>query len=362
MRVYQDPDAALDYVYDWSSWLLPGETIDTYTLTVEPAGELTVDTDVSTGTAVFMIVSGGLVGHEYDVTNHVVSTDGREDDRVFEFTIVNQPAPDAQVVCDWPINYAGCEPDDTFASLPASGQETFEDAATEYLWRWTKMRFGTCVATLRPCRLAPSEGMSTYGPPLLWPTGARSTWTPALVGGSWYNLSCGSRGCGCSDGSTLHFEKPVREVLTVSVDGETLDPSAYRVDNGTMLVRQDGGKWPQCQDISAPLGGPGTWAVTVVTGNPVPVGGQLAAGKLARELALAACGSSKCELPKRWQSITRQGVTISAAIDLFKGLDEGKTGIWLIDSWVASVVKPDMGVSIASPSLRPTGRVTTWPR
>jgi hypothetical protein len=150
---------------------------------------------------------------------------------------------------------------------------------------------------------------------------------------------------------------PVASVTEVQIDGQVLDASAYRVDNSRLLVRQDGGRWPFCQDLSRPLGQDDTWGVTVQTGQPVPIGGQVAAAKLACEFAKAMNGDKACELPQRWQTITRQGVTISAAIDTFQGLDEGKTGIWLIDSWVASVTKPDIGFSMASPDYSPA-RVT----
>jgi hypothetical protein len=46
---------------------------------------------------------------------------------------------------------------------------------------------------------------------------------------------------------------------------------------------------------------------------------------------------------------------------LFEGLDEGKTGIWLIDSWVASVMKSDIGFSLASPDIRGGSRRMTNP-
>jgi hypothetical protein len=91
----------------------------------------------------------------------------------------------------------------------------------------------------------------------------------------------------------------------------------------------------------------------------VPIGGQVAAGKLALELQKAACGASGCELPKRWTNIARQGVTISAALDTYDDIEKGRTGIWIVDSWVTSVTKADIGFSVASPDLRPVGR-TTW--
>lgn len=262
--------------------------------------------------------------------------------------------------CEWPVDYADCGPCDALASMPVSGQERVEEMATEFLWRWTERQFGTCEGTIRPCRQDCTEGVSTYGRP---PAGAR--WTPVLVGGTWYNLGCGAGcrdKCGCGSwGSTMLFEQPVYDVTSVQVDGEYLDPSAYRVDNHRKLVRQDGGRWPFCQDMGKPLGGPDTWAVTFLVGSPVPVGGQVAAGKLACEFAKALCGDASCALPKRVQSVTRQGVTVAMMLDTFEDLDQGKTGIWLVDSWVASVTKsaPASPFSIASPDYTGPRRTTS---
>lgn len=264
-------------------------------------------------------------------------------------------------VCEWPVDYASCEPCESLASLPATGVAKFEEMATEYLWRWTERQFGLCEATIRPCRQDCFEGISTYSG-----SSHTSPFQPTLIGGQWFNIGCGGGcgdRCGCVAGSSLVFETPVYDVTEVMIDGEILDSEAYRVDNYRYLVRQDGNRWPYCQNLGRSLTQEDTWSVTVQVGAPVPPGGQLAAGKLACELAKAACGSGSCELPQRWQTITRQGVTISAAIDLFEGLDEGKTGVWLIDSWVASVTKPNLktGFAIASPDIRGSGRRTTSP-
>ena len=226
--------------------------------------------------------------------------------------------------------------------------------AAEYLWRWTGRRYGLIEATLRPCRQNCGESTFATGSP----------WTPELIGGQWYNIGCGSCNdrCGCgSYGTTLRFGKRVSSISSIVINGVTLDPAAYRLDDGVLLQRQDGGRWPYCQDMEKPAGETNTWTITATFGEAVPIGGQLAAGKLACELAKAACGDSGCELPQRWQTISRQGVTISAALDTFEDIDKGHTGIWLIDSWVASVTKPRVQFAMASPDLRPTGRQTTVP-
>src|SRR3546814_20601967 len=82
-----------------------------------------------------------------------------------------------------------------------------------------------------------------------------------------------------------------------------------------------------------------TWSVTYVKGYAVPKGGQVAAGMLAVELAQAACNDKTCGLPRRVQSVTRQGVNV-AVLDAFDDIDQGPTGIWAIDSGVAYVFRP----------------------
>ena len=251
-----------------------------------------------------------------------------------------------------------CEP---LASMPASGAALWVDAATEFLWRWTGRRFGTCEVTVRPCRSDCMAGMSTFGQvPGSYPF-ITGPWLPVMIGGSWYNLGCGTclDDCSCSTVGSLRLPGPVDSVQSVVIDGETLDPALYRVDNAGLLVRQDGGLWPICQDMAA-TGGDGTWSVTYTWGIPVPVGGRIAAGVLACELAKSACGDTSCQLPQRWRTITREGVTIQA-LDTFDDLTEGHTGIYVIDSWVSSIMYSPRAKSVRSPDYRgPRMRRQTW--
>jgi len=80
MSVYlKDPEAVLDYGFDWSDWLADGETISTSTWTV-PTG-ITKDSDSKTDTVTTIWLSGGTAGKSYRVTNHIVTSAGRQDDR-----------------------------------------------------------------------------------------------------------------------------------------------------------------------------------------------------------------------------------------------------------------------------------------
>ena len=89
MQTYlKDPDAVLDFGFDWSDWLADGETISTSEWTVE-AG-ITKDSDSKTTTVTTIWLSGGSAGTTYNLTNHIVTSGGREDDRSFRVKIIER--------------------------------------------------------------------------------------------------------------------------------------------------------------------------------------------------------------------------------------------------------------------------------
>lgn len=267
---------------------------------------------------------------------------------------VQTPGP-----CDWPIRAVGDCPDLDALANAAEGDVSKADveaAAVDYLWRWTGRAFGVCEATIRPVR------QDCYGSTYAGASGVPSggAWfEPVLVGGRWYNLACGLCGdeCACTRLYSIRLPGPVQTVERVALDGVELDPAAYRVDNRANLVRDDGGRWPVCQRLDVPVDAEGAFAVTYRFGLPVPLGGQVAAGVLACELAKALSYSADCRLPQRVQTVTREGVTVGM-FDTFEGLDEGRTGIWTIDSWVASVTKPAARATVHNPDVRPPARTT----
>lgn len=301
--------------------------------------------------------------------------------------------------CEWPALYSACgglNPDGTPACEPLASMDPdeiaqFERMAGEYLNNWTGGRFGQCLVTIRPCRQNCWDGVSTYNG--AGPTGNGTPFTPVLIRGSWFNLGCGTCGdtCGCYHTPTLTLPGPVSGVEQIVIGGDVLPPSAYRVDNWRYLTRTDGGDWPTCQDLTAPSGpaepqitdidpisgtagttvtvtGSGfqdvprddTFEITYLRGREVPLHGQVAAGMLACELAKDACGDKSCRLPRRVSSIDRQGTSI--VFDDFNDLDRGRTGIWVIDSWISSVTQAPRSGRVRSPDLpRVAGRVTNWP-
>lgn len=197
--------------------------------------------------------------------------------------------------------------------------------ASELMDAFSGRRFGGCEVTLRPCRRecadAPWAGGVTE-----WP-GAYGRWFESICGGC--------RGpCSCVSLSEIVLPVPVSGVGSVVIDDVTLSPTAYRVDDHRLLVRQDGGSWPSCNNLSK-ASGPGTWSVTAAYGLPVPVGGQVAVGELACEIIRALKGED-CRLPKRMTALVRQGVTVSFP-DTSELLDKGLLGLPLSDWWLSSV-------------------------
>lgn len=229
---------------------------------------------------------------------------------------------------DWPVTWT-CE----VSTLNPAVTGVAVSMATETLYSLTGMRFGLCEVTLRPCRDGCSDGSfyDDFGPP--WT--ARSWPQPALIGGLWFNLTCGSCGgnCSCSRVSELRLPAPVYDITEVVVDGEVLASSAYRLDNNRLLVRTDGGEWPRCNDLSVDSG-PGTWSVTARFGEPLPQGAALAMGELACQFAKAADGQD-CRLPAGVQQLVRQGVTISYP-DVGELFRQGRTGLYLVDAFIAT--------------------------
>lgn len=88
----KDPNATLDWVFDWSSWLADGEEISTSEfivsagLTVEDGPLAPTHTTISAT----VWLSGGQTGQVYQVTNRVTTNQNRIDDRSIRIRVVNR--------------------------------------------------------------------------------------------------------------------------------------------------------------------------------------------------------------------------------------------------------------------------------
>ena len=248
----------------------------------------------------------------------------------------------------WPVDLSCCP--DWDARAPEV-QDRAVALATSSLRALTAYRVGGCPITVRPCR---QRCMSS--PYWFWSEGR---FVPIIgMTGQWINMACGCTGdCECSSVCEVVLPGVITKIEEVRQDGVIVDPTAYRVDDGRNLVRTDGECWPICQDMSADITEPGTFAVTYMSAYPVDGLGAYAAGILACEFAKA-CAGAKCRLPAGVTSITRQGVSYTIASGAFP---DGMTGIREVDAWI-SIYNPQRRTqqsTVWSPDLtRP--RVTTW--
>lgn len=83
-----DPDAVLDFVFDFSAWLGPSETITSQTVTADTG--VTVGAVTQSAGVVTVWLSGGVLGSTVRVTCHIVTDQGREDDRSFRVNVVDR--------------------------------------------------------------------------------------------------------------------------------------------------------------------------------------------------------------------------------------------------------------------------------
>lgn len=253
--------------------------------------------------------------------------------------------------CGWTVEVCDTCCSDAVTGLPT--WDIIQDMAASFLWRATGRVFGLCAQTYRPCARSCFDGGS--GLP-----------TPYRFGGSWYNLSCAScaGSCSCRDISEIWLPGTYA-VTGLVIDGAPLDPeSEVLVYDHSRIVRADGQQWPTCQDLSLPSdavsGQAGTWEITILSGSPVPAGGELMAGILACELAKACIEDDSCRLPKRVQTITRQGITVGFQ-DAFENLPDMLTGLWEVDAWITSARATGWREpTIGSPDL-PDFPQLTWP-
>jgi hypothetical protein len=157
---------------------------------------------------------------------------------------------------------------------------------------------------------------------------------PFLFGGRWFNSGCASACCGNVCGIVLRG--PVASIGQVLVDGDPVDPSAYRVDvagGAWWLVRTDGECWPSCQNMAADVDQEGTFEVVYGLGIALPPALAVATALLACEYAKYLSGG-RCVLPPKMTRLARQGVEIEVAPP---EPAQGRTGIKMVDDVIHSL-------------------------
>ena len=201
-------------------------------------------------------------------------------------------------------------------------------ASSEILYQLTGLQFpGTCEQVVRPC----ANSANPYG--FNWTTW-NFPWIPLRIGGSWINTGpcgCHMARCDCTTYPRVYLGRDdVQTVTEVTIDGDVLDPSAYRLDENQYLVRTDGSTWPCCQNLGSDLGETGTWGIELTYGWPVPQALQNAAASLAAEFINACTEGATCRLPPRTQQIVKQGTSITMA-GVLSEIEQGLTGLTDVD-------------------------------
>lgn len=234
-----------------------------------------------------------------------------------------------------------------YDSLDSQLIERTLQIASDVLYVLSGRQFpGTCSATVRPCSSR------------VWSNPPSRSYSSAPAS---FGCGCSSRSrCGCPAPSEITLGVyPIVSIEQVRVDGIILTPvTDYRVDDHRTLVRlspNNTESWPCCPNILLPDTEPDTFSVSFSYGHSPPLAGIHAAAVLACELYLACnpIDGAECRLPKRVQSITRQGISM-VMIDPMEFLAAGRLGITEVDSFLTTynpnnlrrnsgVYSPDIG-------------------
>lgn len=243
-------------------------------------------------------------------------------------TVTLLPGPSTGPCQDWVTSdeVAECCGVEPGTDVDTATLETAATMASELLYILSARQFpGVCARKVRPCR---SGCGCTHG-------GDGWRWT-----GMYWSLNGSTCGCGCVQQVRL-YGGPVRAIVEVKIDGETVAPDEYRLDENRYLVRladSDGRRqaWPRCQRLDLADTETGTWSVEYLAGLSPPTLGVQAAASLACELFRACRSSGECALPTGVTRVVRQGLTIEKVTGLASMLRKGQTGLPLVDAFMAA--------------------------
>lgn len=206
---------------------------------------------------------------------------------------------------------------------------------------------GICgPVTVRPCRTQGcGAGIAGWGS---W------QWSWGYWSGDWgygwaWGNEDGGRLCSCGYDSKVELAGyPVSEITQIKIDGVVLPATftdgspQYRLDEWRFLTRLSDPAaidfplhWPACQRLDLEDDQPGTWSIEYTYGVAPPPLGLEAAKQLGCQILLAVTGQA-CNLPANVTKVVRSGVTIERVTPLATMLRMGATGLFLLDSFLAS--------------------------
>jgi len=82
-----DPNSVLDYTIDWTDWLAASETISASSWTVPAGITQTTPAPSFTNTVTTIWITGGTLGTDYDLVNHITTNQGREQDQTITLRV-----------------------------------------------------------------------------------------------------------------------------------------------------------------------------------------------------------------------------------------------------------------------------------
>ena len=88
-RYLKDPEATLDYKFNWLEWL-DGDTIATQVVTIDDGATVESSAITDTDTSVTAFVSGGTVGRSYVLSCKITTVGGRTDERSLTILVVER--------------------------------------------------------------------------------------------------------------------------------------------------------------------------------------------------------------------------------------------------------------------------------
>lgn len=229
--------------------------------------------------------------------------------------------------------------------------------ASSLMYAKTGRQFGLCEITVRPCMKSACNSSGSW----LWAGWSGSLWTPYIWNGQWFNCFCGGI-CSCEPRCQVQLAGPVAEIVEVTIGGDIVDPSTYRVDDNQWLVREGGLCWPQCANFDNPSGGEDVWEVTYLRGREIPADVLAATAVMACEYVKFCAGDSSCRLSSRVTALVRQDVSmqfVSPEVMLRLGL----TGISIVDEIISAYNPAGLKYQprVFSQATNPWPRQQTWP-
>ena len=82
----KDPSAIKDYGFDWTLWMSSGDTISS---SVFSAGTCVVSASAISSLTTACYIGGGTAGETHRVTNRIVTSQGRTEEKSFDLRIIN---------------------------------------------------------------------------------------------------------------------------------------------------------------------------------------------------------------------------------------------------------------------------------